>query len=286
MNTLETPVLKQPSIKRYSSVLTYLKDYYTFRKSSDPGFTQDLWSLELGFRSTSTMYLISSGRRPLTLKFIDTLAAALQLTEIEKNHLILLSSYSKTKSLSLKAVLFDKILENLDTNENIIDAKNYFQFVSSATMPIIVIALAFDDVKGTVSELSTILKLSSAKIKQDLIALEKMELVTQSFSESSEEAFWKPNSKDFRVPDDRSNNIMDLFHQRTLDEAGEALKQTDIFKRFRSVLFPINPEDHALLLSEIESFLTKMKNRFRQNTMSGKHIVKLNLNAYPVSQIK
>jgi uncharacterized protein (TIGR02147 family) len=286
MNILETPLLKQPSIKRYSSVLTYLKDYYTFRKSSDPGFTQDLWSLELGFRSTSTMYLISSGRRPLTLKFIDTLAASLKLTEIEKNHLILLSSYNQTKSPSLKAVLFDKILENLDTNENIIDAKNYFQFVSSATMPIIVIALAFDDVKGTVSELSAILQISSVKIKQDLIALEKMGLVTQSFSESSKEAFWKPTAKDFSVPDDRSNNIMDLFHQRTLDEAGEALKQTDIFKKFRSVLFPINPEDHALLLSEIESFLAKMKNRFRQNTMAGKHIVKLNLNAYPVSQIK
>lgn len=286
MNTLETTSLKPPSLKRYSNVLTYLKDYYTFRKSIDPQFTQDLWSLELGFKSTSSMYLISSGRRPLTLKFIDKLASSIKLTEVEKNHLILLSSYNKTKSPSLKAALFDKILENLDTNENIIDAKNYFQFVSSSTMPVMVIALAFDDVKGTVSELSTILKISSQKIKQDLVALEKMGLVAQSFSESSKEAFWKPTAKDFSVPDDRSNNIMELFHQRTLDEAGQALKQTDIFKRFRSVLFPINPEDHALLLSEIESFLAKMKNRFRQNTMSGKHIVKLNLNAYPVSQVK
>lgn len=286
MKNIESISVKEPSIKRYSNVLTYLKDYYAFRKSSNPQFTQDLWSIELGFKSTSTMYLITSGRRPLTLKFIDKLSAYLKLNEIEKNHLILLSSYNKTKSQSLKAILFDKILENIDANENMLDAKNYFHFVSSSTMPIIIIALAFDDVKGTVSELSTILQVSPQKVKQDLAALEKMGLIVKTYSESSEEVFWKSTSKDFVVPDDRSNNIVDLYHHKTTIEAAEALQKTDIFKRFRSILFPVNPNDHELLLSEIEAFLTKMKNRFRQSTMSGKHIVKLNLNAYPVSQIK
>lgn len=286
MNSLDTNFVNPPSIKRYSHVLNYLKDYYAFRKSLDPQFTQDLWSLELGFKSTSTMYLITSGRRPLTLKFIDTLSHSLKLTEVEKNHLILLASYNKTKSQSLKSVLFDKILENLDTDENIIEAKKYFEFVSSSTMPIILIALAFDDVKGSISELSAILKVSHHKMRKDLTDLENMGLIKKVLSETSNEVIWKTTSKNFLIPDDRSNNIMDLFHQKTLDEARHALRQTDIFKRFRSIMFPVHPDNHELLLSEIESFLTKMKNRFRDPKLTGKHIVKLNLNAYPVSQIK
>jgi hypothetical protein len=121
---------------------------------------------------------------------------------------------------------------------------------------------------------------------QDLCSLEKIGLVKKTFTESSQEPLWKPVAKDFCIPDDRSNNIMELFHQRTLTETEKALHKNDIFKRFRSVLFAIDPQEHELLLTEIESFLSKIKNRFRQSKMSGKHVVKLNLNCYSITDIK
>lgn len=286
MNNLESISDQKPSIKRYSNVLVYLKDYYTFRKARDPQFNQDLWSLELGFKSTSSMYLISSGRRPLTLKFIDTLATYLELNASEKNHLILLASYNKTKSASLKTVLFDKILENLESNDSKLDAKYYFKFVSSSTMPVITVALACEDMKGTEKELCQILNMSPHKVKQDLISLEKMGLIKKNFSEASSEAFWRPISKDFVIPDDKTNSIMDQFHKNTLKESHEKLIQNDIFKRFRSILFPIDPKEHEVLVLEIENFLSKLKNKFKDKKMTHKHVMKLNLNSYPVSQIK
>lgn len=283
--TSENVISAKPKIKRYSNILKYLKDFYEYKKALDAKFTYDIWSAELGFRSRSFMYLICSGRRPLTVKFIDKLAHYLEFNFAEKNHLILLSSYHRTKSTDLKAIFLDKILENLDSNENTLDTRNYSSFISSPTMPLIKMILSFDDIKGTFDEISSLLKVDARTIKKDLLVLEKMGLVKRTYTESSREIIWKATSKSFKVTGLTSREIMDFFHHRTAIEAAEISKHSEVFKKFRSILFAINPGDHELLLSEIEHFLSKMKNRFGYNEISGKHIVKLNLQAYPVTEI-
>lgn len=285
MNTLTTEKpSEKPLIRRYSNLLTYFKDYYAYRKTLDEKFNYDIWSAELGFKSRSFMYLIASGKRLLTLKVLEHIASHLNFSLAEKKHLILLSSYHRAKSNDLKSMLFDKILENTDTNENTLEAKNYFQFVSSPSMPLIKLLLSFDDFKGSVSEISQALNLTESKVKKDLGHLEKMGLIRKFSVESSPEIFWKAESKTFVVPDDRSNNIMEHFYNATLLESMEVNKQPDIFKRFRTILFAIPPEQHETLLEEIEKFLSKMKNRFGYNNVADKHLLKLNLQAYPATK--
>lgn len=273
-----------PRIKKYSSILSYLNDYFEYRKQDDSKFTYDMWSAELGFKSRSFMYLICSGRRPLTNPFVNTLATYLNLSLAEKNHLLLLACYQRAKTTDLKSIFFDKILENLEQNENNMNAINYSKFVGSPTMPIVKMILSFDDIKGTEEELLSILPISKKDLAKDLIELEKMELIKKTYLESHQEIIWKATSKAFRVPDDRSNDIMDLFNIRTMNVAAEISKQNDVFKRFRSILFAIDPQDHEVLLTEVENFMSKMKNRFGYNDIQGKHIMKLNLQAYPVTK--
>lgn len=273
-----------PQIKKYSNVLTYLQAYYEYRKRTDEKFTYDIWSAELGFKSRTFMYLICSGRRPLTTAVVSSLAKYFNLNTNEKNHLLLLACYHRAKTADLKSIFLDKILENLEQNEDTMNALNYSKFVASSTMPLVKMALSFDDIKGTEIELLSILPIDKKTLNKDLQALEAMDLIKKTYVESSKEIIWKATSKAFCVPDDRSNDIMDLFNFRTMNEAADITKQNDIFKRFRSILFAIDPNDHALLLAEIESFISKMKNRFGYNEIQGKHIMKLNLQAYPVSE--
>lgn len=274
-----------PRIKKYSNVLIYLSDYFDYRKKIDNQFTYDLWSSELGFKSRSFMYLICSGRRPLTTPFVNTLAQFLNLNLAEKNHLLILACYQRAKTADLKAIFFDKILENLEQTENQMSAVQYAKFVGSATMPLVKMILSFDDIKGTEAELLSILPIDKKSLMKDLIELEKMDLIKKTYVEATKDIIWKATSKAFHVPDDRSNDIMDLFNFRTMNEAADLSMQKDLFKRFRSILFAIDPRDHELLLVEIENFLSKMKNRFGYNDIQGKHIMKLNLQAYPVTKV-
>lgn len=284
MTSLDTALLVKPNIKRYTSVLKYLNEYYSYRRKLRPEFSYEIWAAELGFKSRTFIYLTCQGKRPLTLKFINILAQHLNLTANEKNHLLLLASYNKTKSPDLKSIFFDKILENLESKEDILVAKEYFQFVSSSTMPLIKMILSFDDIKGTVNEVSAILNLDPKKIKKDFVTLEKIGFIKKTYIEASKDIFWKSTAKAFKVPDDRTNEIMEQFNNRTLIEAQEVNKQTELFKKFRSILFAIDPNDHEGMLSEIESFLSKMKNKYGYNDIDQKHLMKINLQAYPVSK--
>lgn len=274
-----------PQVKKYSNVLSYLSDYFEYRKASDKKFTYDLWSAELGFKSRSFMYLICSGRRPLTTPFVNTLAKSLNLSLVEKNHLLLLACYQRAKTSDLKAIFFDKILENLEQTENRMNAIQYSKFIGSSTMPLVKMILSFDDIKGTEAEILSILPIDKKTLSKDLIELEKMNLIKKTYLETTKDIIWKATSKAFHVPDDRSNDIMDLFNFKTMNEAADLSMQKDLFKKFRSILFAIDPKDHELLLVEIENFLSKMKNRFGYNDIQGKHIMKLNLQAYPMTKV-
>jgi uncharacterized protein (TIGR02147 family) len=287
MNNTDTQISENlvPQIKKYSNVLSYLSDYFEYRKGTDSKFTYDLWSAELGFKSRSFMYLICSGRRTLTPPFVNTLAKSLNLSLVEKNHLLLLACYQRAKTSDLKAIFFDKILENLEQTENQMNAIQFSKFVGSSTMPLVKMILSFDDIKGTEAEILSILPIDKKTLAKDLIELEKMDLIKKTHMESTQDIIWKATSKAFHIPDDRSNDIMDLFHFRTMNEAADLSMQKNMFKKFRSILFAIDPKDHKLLLSEIESFLSKMKNRFGYNDIKGKHIVKLNLQAYPTTKV-
>jgi hypothetical protein len=77
---------------------------------------------------------------------------------------------------------------------------------------------------------------------------------------------------------------MDQFNQRTLQEALEINQQAEVFKKFRSIIFAINPNDHDGMLNEIECFLSKLKNKYGYDLIDQKQLMKINLQAYPVSK--
>jgi uncharacterized protein (TIGR02147 family) len=284
MTYLETVTSQMPNIKRYTNILTYLKDYYCFRQNLSADFSYELWAAELGFKSRTFIYLTCIGKRPLTLKFINILTHHLKLNSSEKNHLLLLASYNKSKSVELKAIFFDKILESLESSESILDTKNYRKFILSPTMPLIRMILSFDDTKGTVEEISSLLDIEPGKIKKDFLELEKMGLIKKHYVETAKDIFWKSTTKAIKVPDNQTNEIMNQFNDRTLIEAQSINQQSEIFKKFRSIIFSIHPGNHDEMLTEIELFLSKMKNKYGYNEIDQKELMKINLQVYPVSK--
>jgi uncharacterized protein (TIGR02147 family) len=275
---------QKPNARQHTNIVKFLNEYFDYRKKQDRSFSYDIWAAELGFKSRIFMYLICNGKRAITVQFVNKFSDKINLTAAERNHLVLLASYHKAKSPELKSVFLDKILESLDVKETTFNVHHYQKFISSPTMPLVKMILSFDDIKGSIEEVSEVINMTETEIKKDLTILEKLGLVQKVAN--SKQTLWKATSKAFKVPNDLKLNMMKNIYHRDLIEAQNINKQSDVFKKFRTILFAINPEEHAGAIQEIEKFVTKMKNKYGYNNIQGKHILKLNMQAYPVTKVK
>ncbi len=275
-----------PQVKRYTHVLTFLAEYFNYRKNEDSSFTYELWSNELGFKSTAIMYLISKGKRPLTLSSTSKIAHALNLSESEKKHFLLLVHCHQAKSVEIKSALYDKVLESIQFREQNLESQNYKRFLMSTTMPLVRMVLAYDDIKGTENEVFEILDISKDQLKKDLIDLEKMKLIAKIQLEGSNEVIWKSNNQALRFNEKTGDDIMELFHIKTLNETADRVKHRDLFKKLRSLIIAIDPDDHQILEDEVDQFIVKLKNKFAYKILDGKQLIKFNCQAYQVSKTK
>jgi len=275
-----------PQVRKYTHLLTFLTEYFNYRKKQDESFTYEFWSKELGFNSTAIMYLICKGKRPLTINSSSKIASHMKLSNKEKTHFLLLAHCHQAKSVEIKSALFDKILESVEFKENYLQSQNYKKFIMSSTMPLIRMTLAYDDIKGTEHEVLDILDVSKEQLKKDLIELEKMNLINKIQLEGSNETIWKANSQALRFNEETGADIMELFHIKTLAETTSVVKQRDVFKKLRSLILAINPDDHQMLEDEVDQFIVKLKNKFAYKELNHKQLIKFNCQTYQVSKTK
>lgn len=286
----ETLDLKQnlefPRIRKFSNVLHFLQAYFEYRKKEEDNFSYESWSNELGFNSSSFMYLICKGQRSFTLETAKKIIPFLNLNEAEQKHILLLANFSQAKSAEVKSALFDKILENLEIEEQKIIAIQYKDYVMSETMPLVRMILAYDDAEGTEEEILSILEMTSDELREDLITLEKMELIQKIQLESSGKTIWKALSKAIKAPDSSMNDVLDLFYSHNLKAAMDSIQQDHLYKKFRSLTMAVSPDEYEILENEIDQFANRLKSKFFVNDLTGKHLVKMHVQAYQASRIK
>lgn len=275
-----------PLVRRHTNILTFLGDYFKYRKNEDNDFTYEEWSKELGFQGLASMYLICKGQRNFTVDTAKKMIPFLNLSELEKKHILLLANYSQSQSVEVRSALFDKILANLEFSEVRLVAKKYKKFITSKTMPLVRMILSYDNAAGTEAEILQILDISKKQLKCDLNALVEMELIQKIQLESNGETVWRPLAKSIKFPETSMEDIVDLFYVQNLNETKEILKQQSIYKKMRSLILAIDPAEYTLLEDEIEDFASRLKNRFCGNDLTSKHILKFHMQAYQVSRVK
>lgn len=275
-----------PKVKKYTDIYKFIQDIFNYRKSIDKNFTLDLWSYELGFKSRSFIFMIYHKQRQITLNFIQSLSSSLKLSDQEQDFLVLLFEYSKAKKVNQKRVYLNQILENLETNEKSIDLQYHSKFLSSPSLILIKLLLAFDDIKGTEKKLSQLLNISAKEVKKSLLDLEQMGLIVPCLTESQKDVVWKSKDKAFAAGRDVVNESVNLFHRNTLEEAKCILDQKNLNQKFQSIFFALPSDTFPELLQEMDTFLTKVKNKYGYDQFEGKDLIKLNIQAYPVVHIE
>lgn len=275
--------LKPPVVQNYTQITKYLNDYFQYRKSLDRSFSFDIWGAELGFKSRSFMRMISNGERNITLKVSKVLSNKLNFTSQQEEYFSLLVQHGNAKTASQRKIYFDKMMEYDEGEQDLIEVRDYELFLASPNLSQLLLLISFEDVVSTESNLKKILNIKSADLKKNLKILEKMGMIKAKFH--SQEKIWISNSKSFLVPGKPQDKSILDFHQESLKEASQVLKTKQAFRHFRSIYFSVLENETDALKQEIESFLAKMKRKYSGGSLNKKRLIKLNLQAYPVSNV-
>ena len=98
----------RPVLTRFLSITSYLQAYYSYRKEAEQTFSYEIWANELNFKSRSSLRMITFGKRNISDTLIETFATQENLSDSEKQYLVLLSNLQESKNIQLKKIFLDK----------------------------------------------------------------------------------------------------------------------------------------------------------------------------------
>lgn len=256
----------------------FLNDYYLYRKGLDAKFSYEIWGVEMGFRSKSSLRMVCSGERNISRSFLNNFSRKNNLNSKEKEHFDLLANYQNATESHLKKLYLDKIIEQVDFSENISEIKDSAKFLASPILPLLQLIISFEDLTATEAVLQKITGLKEPELKNHLTTLQELGL-----AQSNQTGIWTSKAKSFKVPDLLQDETIKLYHLDTLNEARQILNQQMKLKKFKSLFFSLAEEDFLDLSEVMDSFISKLKVKYGNSKIKQKRLFKINLQAYPVT---
>lgn len=272
----------KPSILSYTSAIEYLQDHYQYRKFKDPSFSYEIWAAELGLKSRSSLRLVCNGKKNITQAFINNFSVCLKLTLSEKEHFLLISKMTNSKTAEFRSLFLDKVHEKREIPHTEITAEMYTQFLSHPIAPVVQVLTGFQDFEANVSNLSKALNVKKEQVVKSLDLLEQCQLVQKETNEKSQD-LWKTSITPFKVKDEAQSQPLYKYHHQTLSEAQQALLLEDELKRFRSVLMALDVDNFKDIKNDLEDFLRKLKSKYGTTEIKNKKLCKINFQIYPVT---
>jgi uncharacterized protein (TIGR02147 family) len=274
----------KPSIRKYFSATKFLNDFYIYRKKIDPAFSYELWAIELGFKSKSTLRMISIGERNLSEDFIEIFSSKEKFEQIDKEYFLLLAKLNAAKNIQMKKIYLDRLSEISTYSEQKTEIKNIQLFLSDLNLMRTQVLIAYNDFEATSVNIKKILGLSSNELNKVIHDLESMGLIQSYQSESRPDKIWKTTSKFFSVTDEAYNEAMNLYHFNTTKEASKAIFREEFCQKFKSLSMALSDTDFTELNEMLDLFNNKLKIKYGRGPLQNKRIYKVNLQAYPVSK--
>lgn len=267
------------NVFNYLSISDFFEDYILIRKKSDLGFSYKTWALELNITSKSYLRLVVTGRRSVTPTFLSKFIQRHHFTSDEMDFLNALADLSRAKTLGQRKAINQLLVQiarrsSHQKNDRTIAVDK--DFLTDLTLPRLFVYLTFTDVPKTTQEIAVSWKLD---IKETELKLQKLSSLGLIKYESER---WMTTQNSFHVPDQQDNSWLKAFHQNSLNEAIDVLKTPQLNRRFRSLLFSLDNEQYQEFVDFTENFLKDLEFKFSSSQYSGKKLMQLSLQAYPV----
>lgn len=269
-----------PRIENFISAVEFLKSYYSYKKSMNPGFSFDAWSAEADMKSRSHLKMILDKKRRLTRQSMAKLIQSLNLNADESEYFSLLVKADQAADQNEKTLFLNRALEMKGILKKVLEVKRSSEFLSSLLLPKLQVLLSFNDLDRTPKGLSEFLGLPVDIIEQNLQKLKAMELAIVGSDQ-----VWQANEPSFRVPQSLGQPALRKYHDLCLEEAKTAQDLPLEHRRFKSILLPLSEQQKQDFIEEINNFISKAIAKYDSSELDHKQLFKLNLNIYPTTNL-
>lgn len=271
-----------PSVFEYLDVISYLQDYYKWRKSTSKDFSYELWSTELEFSSRSYIRMMIMGKKKVSAKFIDVFTKLNCADKDAEDYFFYLVQYSQSTSQKVKKDLGARLIKilKLRTQQTLLEPQA--DFLSTPLLPRLYTLLGFKDIAPTTANMARLMGFSKAQAETFLNQLVHLELATRTLVDGT--VHWLALHDKFKIPDNKGDMNLMKFHERSLLDAIDAFEQPKHLRKYKSLLLPLSEGELTELYALLDDFATESMTRYSAPAYQDRRLFQLNFNIYPVAK--
>jgi len=270
----------KPNISDYLDYRKFMIDSYNFKKRNTKKFSYSRWAEKAGFKSRSFLRLVMLGERSLSSDSIRDVAKALELNKQETEFFFNLVSFNQSENFKNREFYLSRLMKT-NVAKKIVTIKDSYRFLTNPLTPRVQILLAVSGIEKTPERLAKILRASVLQVNQALESLKSLGLAY--LDETNQQ--WNTQTHKFSLPDSVGNIALQSFHQKSLDEAKNAMTLPSHTRHYSSVLLVLSESEYQALVKEYDDFEKSIMLKYSITDGKNKRVYQLNKNLIPVSEI-
>jgi len=248
--------MKTLDIFTYLDYRKYLADYYSLCKSQDPAFSHRSFLKKAGIPGTVYLQRVMTGKRKLSVKYIDNFIAALGLAKREARYFHALVHYGKSRLISEKEPLLKELMEIRAQDNELCLQNNQLKFFGKWYYPVVLELLHFVDCR---KEYNTLANMVNPRISAAQAAAAVKFLLKNGFLKKNELGAYVPADAVITTGPEARSTILANFHRQNLAWCSDSLTIVESDDRdISSLTLGINHATYQKIKTEIQDFRKRL----------------------------
>lgn len=270
----------EPKLFDYANFRVYLKDLYHHRKAIDKKYSYKKLAVDFGFKASSFMHLVITGKRDLSVAAVLTILNNRPWSAQEKKyfqHLVLLNQSQSTHEAEQHRLELDKIVGK---KRHLISPEQYAYF-SKWFIPVL---RELVTLKGFVSNLNWISKhlqpsVDETEIRRGLLILEKLGMIRK------EKGRWVQSESDLVTDNEVTSELIYKFHQEMLKLSTQSLNIPADQRDISAMTMSLSKKQFAWLKKRIVDFRFELEQELQNMNEIPELVAQVNLQVFPLTTI-
>lgn len=245
-----------PNIFEYTNYRTFIKDFYTFKKSENSSFSYQFFSLKAGFKSKASLANVTSGVQTLAKDRIYDVARAMNIGKKETMFFESLVCFNDSKTSEQRQHYFDQMqhLSSKPTTKRLHDSQ--YEYYSKWYHCAIREIIAFVDFCDDFTMLANLVDppIKPAQAKKSIELLTNLKLI-----QKSEDGRYEQTDKTLSSDNEVVSFALQKYHKEHLALASDSIDRHDrTIRNITSVTAGLSKNGFDQIKKEITQFREKL----------------------------
>lgn len=276
---------QKPVVYDYCDVKTYLREYRTFRKSVDDGFTNTYICYVLGQKNSKGYFNnVINGRIRIGPTIIDRFITLLGLDHQEELHFRNLVNYSQARTPEERTVFFKQLMRSsrMQAKELSLELADYYGEWYHSVVRTLLEMIDFDGENYCAIQERMCIPISLPRLKKSITLLSNLDLIVKD-----EQGFYRPADRTISHNPEMQRELLIQFQEQTLNHGRSALTNSNVTPQ-KVTTMTIAASKEAI--EQIKERITELKEEIRaiakNDAEQADELYQLSMHLYPHTRKK